>query len=215
MTASATPLLAAAAGIEVVGYLASALVVLSLTMSSVVRLRTISLVGSVAFTAYGLLIASVPIILTNLAIAAINIWFLRTELGGHRDLNASPIAVDAPFLVDFVDFHLDDIHKFQPGFSLPTGPGAVALLLTRDSLPAGVVIGVLVEDSLRVDLDYVLRPYRDSRLGLWLYGRGSDVLRSLGAARVVSSPGNDAHRAYLERVGFDRAADMYVKELAA
>ena len=36
-------------GAEIVGYVASALVVLSLTMTSVVRLRTISLAGSVVF----------------------------------------------------------------------------------------------------------------------------------------------------------------------
>jgi hypothetical protein len=71
-------------GAEVVGYVASALVVLSLAMTSVVRLRMISLVGSVAFVVYGVLIESVPIVLTNVAIAALNLWFLRNELGGHR-----------------------------------------------------------------------------------------------------------------------------------
>ena len=101
-------------GAEIVGYVASALVVLSLTMTSVVRLRTISLAGSVVFVVYGVLIGSVPIIVTNAAIAGINLWFLRAELGLHRDLGASPIAADAPFLLDFIAFHLDDIRRFQP-----------------------------------------------------------------------------------------------------
>ena len=66
---------------EIIGYVASLLVVVSLAMTSVVRLRTISLVGSVAFVVYGVLISSVPILITNAAIAVLNVWFLRAELG--------------------------------------------------------------------------------------------------------------------------------------
>ena len=56
-----------------VGYLASALVVISLTMTSVVRLRIISLLGSIAFVVYGLLIDSAPVVVTNAAIMVINV----------------------------------------------------------------------------------------------------------------------------------------------
>ena len=207
------PLLAASTSVEVVGYVASALVVLSLTMTSVVRLRLISLAGSITFAAYGLLISSVPIIVTNAAIALINVWFLRTELGGRRDLGVSPVDVTTPFLVDFVQFHLEDIHRFQPGFVLPTGDDVVALLLTRDGLPAGTVIGRRRHgdhgDEVLIELDYVLRQFRDSRLGVWLY-RGGAVFRAFGVDRVVSLPGTDAHRPYLERVGFRPDGELWV-----
>ena len=69
---------------ELVGYLASALVVTSLAMTSVVRLRMISLAGSITFTVYGALIGSVPIIITNSSIACLNVWFLSRELGVDR-----------------------------------------------------------------------------------------------------------------------------------
>ena len=200
-------------GAEIVGYVASALVVLSLTMSSVVRIRTISLAGSVVFVVYGVLIGSVPIIVTNAAIAGINLWFLRAELGLHRDLGASLIPADAPFLLDFIAFHLDDIRRFQPTFTMPSA-GAVALLLTRDGLPAGVVIGERHGSELELHLDYVLQAYRDSRLGHWLFGRGADVFRSAGISRLVTSPGNDVHRGYLLRVGFVPSAERYVLDLA-
>ena len=48
-----------------VGYLASALVVISLTRTSVVRLRVLSFLGATTFVAYGVLIDSVPVIATN------------------------------------------------------------------------------------------------------------------------------------------------------
>ncbi len=104
---------------ELVGYAASALVVASLAMTSVVRLRLISLVGSLTFVVYGALLGSIPILITNAAIAVLNVWFLRRELGGQRDLGAVPIAADAPFLIDFLRSHASDISQSQPTFTLP------------------------------------------------------------------------------------------------
>jgi len=199
-------------GTEAVGYVASALVVLSLTMTSVVRLRSISLIGSVIFGVYGALISSVPIMMTNTAIAGINIWFLRAELGNRRDLGAVLIDARSPFLVDFVHFHLDDIHRFQPSFEMPEHE-AICILLTREGLPAGALIGTRRDHELDIALDYVLRAYRDSRLGHWLFGRGSGVFRANGITRLVSAQGDEVHRAYLERMGFHRDGERFTLDL--
>jgi hypothetical protein len=203
-------------GTEIVGYLASALVVLSLTMASVVRLRIISLCGAITFFVYGALIESVPIMITNGSIAAINVWFLRKEFASGaphgRDLGVSHIRADSPFLADFVAFHLIDIHRFQPDFHLPTGDDVVTLLLNRDGLPAGLVIGRRSGSTLTIDLDYVLGAYRDSRLGRWLYGPGAEVFRADGITELRSAGDTDVHRKYLQRVGFEASsadADLY------
>jgi hypothetical protein len=203
-------------GVELVGYLASALVVLALTMTSVVRLRMVSLCGSLTFLVYGALIGSVPLLITNGSIAMINIWFLRREFasgGPHgRDLGVSRIRADSPFLADFVAFHLVDIHRFQPDFRVPVGDDVVTLLLNRDGLPAGLLIGRRNDDILTIDLDYVLGPYRDSRLGNWLYGPGANIFRNDGITALRSSGTTDTHRKYLERVGFrpsPTAPDLY------
>jgi len=195
----------------VVGYVASALVVLALTMTSVVRLRMVSLAGSVTFFVYGALIDSVPIMLTNGAIAVINVWFLRKEFdsgGPHgRDLGVSHIRSDSPFLADFIAFHLIDIHRFQPDFHLPKDDDVVTLLLNRDGLPAGMLIGRRNGATLTIDLDYVLGEFRDSRLGRWLYGPGAQVFRADGIEQLRSAGTTDTHRKYLERVGFRLSPD--------
>ncbi|MGA7758906.1 MAG: hypothetical protein WBL31_07070 [Ilumatobacteraceae bacterium] len=193
-----------------VGYVASVLVVVSLTMTSVVRLRFISFLGAVTFVVYGLLIESAPIVVTNGAIMVINVWFLRKELASGTpagfDLGASHIRPDSPFLRDFIDFHLIDIHRFQPDFVLGAGDDIESWLLIRDGLPAGLLIGRRHGSTLTIDLDYVLKPYRDSRLGRWLFGRGAEVFRRDGITTVRSHGSTDTHRKYLERMGF-RATD--------
>lgn len=200
--------------VEILGYTASLLIVASLAMSSVVRLRILSLTGSTLFLIYAVLIGSVPVILTNAAIIGINIWYLRAELGHHRQLGVSPIPADSPFLADFLAFHLDDIRHFQPHVELPgTGDDVVALLLTRDGLPAGVVIGRRSGTDLAIAIDYVTKAYRDSRLGQWLFGPGNDVFRSAGFERLCTRGGNEDHRRYLEKVGFTRHNDRYELDL--
>lgn len=192
---------------EILGYVASAIVVTSLTMSSVVRLRTLSLCGSATFFIYGFLIESTPIMMTNVAIAGINIWFLSKEFrSGGIDLGVSKIRADSPFLLDFISFHANDIGKFQPDFAMPVGPDVVALLLTRDGLPAGALIGTQHSTTLQVDLDYVLSAYRDSRLGDWLFSDGSKVFRSLGIDELRAEATTDSHDRYLVRMGFARTA---------
>ena len=201
-------------GQELVGYVASALVVASLAMTSVVRLRAISLAGSLAFLAYGLLIGSIPIVATNVAIVCLNAWFLWRELGGGRDLGAIIVPPDSPFLLDFLHHHEEDIRNFQPEYD-PAVQAGFAIVLTRDGLPAGVVLGERDGDVLDITLDYVLRAYRDSRLGRWLYGPGARVLRPAGITRLTAAAALESHSSYLVRVGFvrDDQTGCYTKAL--
>jgi hypothetical protein len=80
-------------------------------------------------------------------------------------------------------------------------------VLMRDGLPAGVVRGDVEGDTLHLTLDYVLKAYRDSRLGQWLFGRGAGVLRDAGVATVAATGHTDAHRGYLRRMGFRSTDD--------
>lgn len=199
---------------ELIGYLASVLVVASLAMTSVVRLRLLSLAGSVTFVVYGVLIDSIPILVTNGAIAALNIWFLSKELGGRRDLGTVVVPPDSPFLLDFLAHHTNEIARFQPDYD-PTTVPSFALVLTRDGLPAGVLLGEQVGARLDIELDFVLRAFRDSSIGRWLYGPGAVVFRRAGIEQLTATALSDAHRGYLARVGFvdDPEAGHLVRKL--
>jgi hypothetical protein len=199
--------------VELIGYLASALVVASLAMTSVVRLRVVSLIGSLVFVGYGALLPSIPLIITNTAVAGINVWFLRAEFARNRDLGAVPIAADAPFLLDFLRSHATDIAHFHPEFVAPA-PEDLVLLLTRNGLPAGAFVGTRDGDTLRLRLDYVMSAYRDSRIGSWLYGRGTKAFTEAGVSRIVAEQPSPEVRSYLLRVGFTAAGDDLALALA-
>lgn len=199
--------------VELIGYAASALIVISLAMRSVVKLRSVSFVGSVVFVVYGVLIGSIPIVLSNAIIAGLNVFYLRRELAAPKSrLGAVPIAADAPFLTDFLESHLTDIRRTQPEFQSVAEADRVWLLM-RDGLPAGALAGRLRDGTLEVSLDYVMRAYRDSRVGRWLFGPGRSVLTAAGVRRVSAAPGSAVHRAYLTGVGFRPDGERLLLEL--
>ncbi len=61
---------------EIIGYIASALVAISLMMSSILKLRVINLIGAAFFTVYGLLIGAYPVAVVNFIIVRIDLYYL-------------------------------------------------------------------------------------------------------------------------------------------
>ncbi|MDB3906822.1 YgjV family protein [Crocinitomicaceae bacterium] len=62
--------------IDYIGYAASLFVLLSFFMKKIATLRMVNIVGCSFFIAYGFLIDSIPIIITNVAIVLVNCYYL-------------------------------------------------------------------------------------------------------------------------------------------
>ncbi len=196
--------------VELIGYVASALIVLSLLMASILRLRIINLIGAAVFAVYGTLIGSWPVIVTNAAIVVIDVYHLAIIVRDHRKqgyFEVVQVPPDSPILDRFVRFHHDEIARFEPRFpGLHTDQRAWMVL--RDAVPVGAVVGELHDDELRLDLDHVVAEHRDFTAGEVLYGR-SGVFQELGVVAVTSRADTPAHRRYLERMGFVPEGDRW------
>lgn len=64
------------APIEWLGYLASILIVVSLTMTDIIQLRIINTLGCICFVIYGLTVKAYPVALSNFIIILINFYNL-------------------------------------------------------------------------------------------------------------------------------------------
>ncbi len=65
---------------EWVGYLASAILLVSFTMKDIRKLRMVNSAGAVLFVVYGFMLStSWPIVITNVAILGINIYYLSKK----------------------------------------------------------------------------------------------------------------------------------------
>ena len=197
--------------LEIVGYVASVLVAISLMMSSILRLRIINLVGSLAFTVYGVLIHAYPVAVVNALIVLINLYYLRQMLGSRAEyfrlLRMQP---DSEYLRYFLDFYRGDIQRFLPGFTHTPAPGQVIAFILRDMVPAGLFIGEMTGDgALRVVLDFVIPQYRDFKTGRYLFTDQVAFFRELGVREIQSAPGSKEHSEYLRRMGFTPGEGTY------
>lgn len=62
--------------IEILGYVASVFIAISITMESVIKLRVINFIGAMLLGTYGVFIDSMPIILLNYFIGLTNVYYL-------------------------------------------------------------------------------------------------------------------------------------------
>jgi GNAT superfamily N-acetyltransferase len=192
--------------LEAIGYVASVLVAISLMMSSILRLRVINLLGSITFTVYGLLIQAHPVAAVNLFIVFINLYYLRGMLRTREYFRLLEVEPASEYLRCFLDFYRQEIGRTMPGFAYTPGEAELTLFVLRDMVPAGVVIGEVRGDTLRVQLDFVPPRYRDFKIGRFLFEEQVGFFRSRGIRQIESDPGSREHVEYLRRMGFGPAA---------
>jgi GNAT superfamily N-acetyltransferase len=141
------------------------------------------------------------------AINAVQLVRLQRRREIFRTLEIRP---DSPYLEYFLDFQAADIRRFFPRFQYDTSApeaGRLVVLVLRDLVPAGMLLGTIRGERLDVHLDYVVPQFRDVKVGRFLFTDEIDFFRSRGIREIVSPADTTEHAQYLERIGFTRQPD--------
>jgi hypothetical protein len=203
--------------VEAVGYVASALIILSITQKSILRLRLLGLVGGLTFLVYSLAIGAYPIAVVNLIASGIHLWYLRKLLRRKDEVfRLLRVRPESRYLADFLDFHRGEIQgRFQPEFRHDPHGAQVTVFILRDMVPAGVFIGeATAAGDFEVKLDFVSPQYRDFRIARWVYSPESPVLAEIAPSCAWTRASNADHAAYLRKVGYtERPSEAGVYEI--
>ena len=188
---------------EIIGYLASILVAISLMMSQIVKLRLVNLIGALTFSIYGFLIDSMPVALMNAFIVGINIYYLFGMLKLKSFFKVLKVPSDDEYLKYFLDFYIDDIHLFQPNVPKNLPANSFNLMILRDMIPAGLFSGRVTADGiLTVDVDYVIPKFRDFKTGKFLFKDQIEVFKKQKIKEIYTFAFNKTHIYYLLKIGF-------------
>ncbi|WP_461629794.1 hypothetical protein [Labilibaculum euxinus] len=185
--------------LEWIGYAASVLVLISLTMTSIVKLRWYNLTGAVLFSAYGFLIGSLPVGIMNFLIVCANLYNLQKMYKRKEDFKIIEIKENDELLTHFLDFYKKDIKSFFPDYKMRKGQ--LGMFVLRDMAVAGIFIGSKDQTELRIELDYALPQYRDFKVGAYLYNQLSDILQKHDINSVYFDTGMNLK--YMEKMGFE------------
>ncbi|MBR1637753.1 MAG: YgjV family protein [Treponema sp.] len=198
--------------IEMIGYFGSFLVIVSMLMTSVVKLRIINTVGSVIFCGYAICIHSYPTAAMQLCLIAINIINLYKLMNTKKEYTAVNVKAEDGFLNHFLDENFSDIAHFFPDCSKPSSDDEVILIMCGQN-PAGVFVASKENDdspgALFIKLDYTTPAYRDTSAAKFLF----DFLKSQGVQKLSTKTIIPAHKRYLKKMGFEQNGEVYVRTL--
>jgi hypothetical protein len=201
-----------------IGYIASSIVLISLLMSSIKKLRWINLVGALVFGIYGFLIGSLPTGFMNVGIVVIDIYYLaRIYLSGEY-FKMLPIDNDSEYLTSFINFYKDEISLVTNLDKLDIDEAEIKLYILRNMTPAGVFIcNKHSDDTLEIKLDYAIPQYRDFKLGVFLFEGQKDYFTERGFTKFIVFTEEKSHTKYLNKMGFIESKlnerTCFIKEL--
>ncbi len=192
---------------DIVGYLSTVLILISFLMTSVVKLRIVSAIGSGIFVVFAIATKSYPTAIMNFGVVVINIYFLVKLLRAKKLTTMLPIETDNAYLKEFETFYGTDMQRYFPEVATQKDEADKAYFVYYDLVPVGLLLGKVQEDGgLRILVDYTTPKYRDASVGKFLYHR---LLKNEGYTSLTFRDPSEKHEKYLNTAGFRKDGDVY------
>lgn len=200
--------------IDALGWVGSAILVVSLLQAQLLRLRVINLIGCVVLATFNGIIEVWPMVGLNITLALINIWFIVQMARNRHDAthySVLEVEPDDTYLTHVLDVHAADISGHNPHFVHdPTGQHSAYLVLAGDETVGVVLVRDAGEGTAEVVLDWVTPRHRDLSPGEFVYGR-SGLFTGRGFTRVLSP--ESMRNPYYANIGFRPEGDRWVLDL--
>lgn len=196
--------------IEIFGYIGTILVVVSMLMSSMVKLRIINTVGNIVSGIYAVICGAFPLVLMNGCLMVINIYNLFKLLKTKQEYDFVEADAKDTLVEYFLGHYSEDIKMYFPGFDKENVCGEKAYIVCCDGTPAGILLGKESEGVIDVMIDYSTPTYRDCSVARYLYSKlHSKAIDAL----LFSQKESETHVAYMSKMGFVKENEIYVKKL--
>lgn len=193
--------------LEIFGYIGTALVLTSMLMTSVVKLRVFNIMGSVISAIYAIFTHTWPVMVLNVALVCINAVQLIRLNKTQRTFDMRQIPVTDEGLQYFLQFYQADIEQYFPKYQRK--PDSVVYMVYCAAEPVGVLIGNVSGEGLNVELDYAAPKYRDCSIARYLFSQ----LKERGIGALTANADTEQHERYLRKMGFAEEAGQWHKTL--
>ena len=201
--------------LQIIGYVASVIIALSMTLNSIVKFRWVNLTGALILTLYAILINAVPIVVLDGFIAGVDIYYLIKIYNKKELFTTLEVRGSNKYLLNFLKFYDKEIQKFFPGFKYKPELNTVSFFILRNMAVAGIFLAHKEGSSeLRVGLDFVIPQYRDYKNAKFVFHRLNKKFTDDGIKNIIVLPQTYDHIKYLKRVGFIKNDEgLFVKNI--
>lgn len=199
------------------GYLASLMLIISLVVNNDIKFRWFNTFGSFSFIIYGAMLHAIPVLITNVTLLIINIYYLVKIYRRKEDFDIIEFSGEEKLSVKFLQFYKKDITSYFPDFTTDLLKGNVNFVVLRDLVIANMFCARLESNGdAEVLLNYTLPKYRDYKVGSFIFEKEKQFLLSKGVKRIIyKKVTHHRHLAFLKVMGFtaDPHTPYYSKTL--
>ena len=195
--------------IELFGYLGSILVVVSMLMSSVIKLRVINIIGSVISGTYALIIGSFPLALMNICLIIINLYnIFKLKKESHKYEIVKGDIQDSLFKY-LVNHYGTDIKSYFSDIDIEKVSGDTVYYVFCNEAPVGLFVGNQKDEKIDVIIDYTVQSYRDCSVAKFLY----IAMNKEGFNQLEIKNPTEKHILFLNKMSYQKEDNIYVKKI--
>ncbi len=198
-----------------IGYLASLFLVISLVVKNEIKFRLYNTLGCICFIVYGIVFSAFPVILTNIILLIINLYYLIQLLKHNENFELVEFEGEDKMMEKFVQFYKKDINIYFPSFDIASLKTNVNFVVLRDLVVANIFsVHVADNGDAIVSINYTTKKYRDFKVGKFIFEKGKVFLQSKGVKKIVySKNSNINHASFLKVNGFEENENTFFKQL--
>lgn len=201
------------------GYFASLCLIVALLINNDLKFRWFNTFGNIAFIIYAILLGTIPVLLTNLILLCINVFYLVRIYRKKENFDLLEFKGEEKLAQKFMEYYEKDMSLYFPRFSREDLKQNLNFVITRDLVIANMFSASLsANGDAFVQLNYTLQKFRDYKVGSFIFEREKDFLIAKGIRRLVyRQVDNKNHLEFLRVMGFIQADvqgdNCFVKKL--
>ncbi len=195
------------------GYLASLFLIIALLVNGDIKFRIYNILGSTSFIIYGVIFSAYPVLLTNVILFAINIYYLIKLYKHKESFDLFEFNGDEKLIKKFLQFYKEDIQAYFPAFAETHIKNNLNFVVLRDLVIANIFSCSVEEkgDAIIV-ISYTTKKHRDFKVGKYIFEKERAYLKSKGIQRLVyKTVANKSHIHYLKTLGFEEYEKGFAK----
>jgi uncharacterized protein with PQ loop repeat len=204
-----------------IGYLASALLAISLVVNNAIKFRWLNLGGCAAFVIYGVLIDAFPVILANAILLGINIIQTIKLYTVNEAFEMVSVNESDEIVAKFLSFYKQDIKRYFPDDSFHNEPNQkqISFVVLRDLSIANIFVASISSNGEAVvKINYTVPKYRDYKVGRFIFEKENEFLLQHGIKSIVyEKVFNKSHLLFIEKMGFNikkiNNQSFYIKDV--
>lgn len=199
--------------VEILGYVGSLIILISLTMKSIVKLRWINAVGSLLFVFFAVLTNSAPTVVMNLGIIFIDLWYvykISKNKAVYKMIKAEP---KSAFLEFFYESYKNEIDAIFGDRAINEAKD-ISYFVCNGEIAGLFAWSESTSKECQILIDFVTPQYRDTKIGMYFFDQQLHEFREKGFVRLKYINVGASHWKYLTKIGFtETQIGSFEKEL--